>query len=78
LLNESLPHLFAGLAARVLATAWAGFRLQGSKNLYDTYNHVVTAGQCDGFDPLGSWWDENGTHEVRYMLLIIVHILTFL
>ncbi|KAJ7938180.1 hypothetical protein B0H13DRAFT_1941904 [Mycena leptocephala] len=35
------PASFCRLAARVLATAWAGFRLQGSKNLYDTYNHVM-------------------------------------
>jgi len=58
LLNESLPHLFAGLAARALALAWAGFRVQGNRNLLTTYYHVISTGKCDGHDPLGSWWDQ--------------------
>ncbi|KAJ7656674.1 hypothetical protein B0H17DRAFT_1098091 [Mycena rosella] len=64
LLNESLPHLFAGLAARALATGWAGFRVQGNKNLYSTYMNVISTGQCDGLNPLESWWDESGLNEI--------------
>ncbi|KAJ7145853.1 hypothetical protein C8R44DRAFT_3674 [Mycena epipterygia] len=52
LLNESLPHLFSVLAAHVLATAW----------------HVVSAGACEGFDPLGSWWNQTGPHEIAALI----------
>ncbi|KAJ7141871.1 hypothetical protein C8R43DRAFT_1238280 [Mycena crocata] len=68
LLNESLPHLFAGLAARVLAMAWAGFRVQGNSNLLQTYYHVINTGKCDGFDPLGSWWNQSGSHEIASLV----------
>ncbi|KAJ7468593.1 hypothetical protein FB451DRAFT_1400957 [Mycena latifolia] len=68
LLNESLPHLFAGLAARVLATAWAGFRVRGNNNLFETYTHVINAGACGGFDPMGNWWYENGAHEIAALV----------
>ncbi|KAJ6482871.1 hypothetical protein C8R47DRAFT_575194 [Mycena vitilis] len=74
LLNESLPHLFAGLAARVLATAWAGFRVQGNINLYSTYLHVITAGECHGFDPLGGWWNESGAHEIAGLVSNAVNL----
>ncbi|KAJ7279025.1 hypothetical protein C8J57DRAFT_152354 [Mycena rebaudengoi] len=82
LLNESLPHLFAGLAARVLGTAWAGFRVQGSINLYSTYLHVVKSGPCRGFDPLNSWWDESEAHEIAGLVsnavtLLAIAALTF-
>ncbi|KAJ7223024.1 hypothetical protein GGX14DRAFT_656898 [Mycena pura] len=69
LLNESLPHLFAGLAARALSTGWAGFRVHGNINLYNAYTHVITTGNCDGIDPLGSWWDQSGPVEIAGVLL---------
>ncbi|KAJ6542627.1 hypothetical protein B0H19DRAFT_1267865 [Mycena capillaripes] len=74
LLNESLPHLFAGLAARVLATAWGGFRVQGNADLYDTYLHVVTAGQCNGRGPLDSWWNHSGAHEIATLVSNAVNL----
>ncbi|KAF8183836.1 hypothetical protein K438DRAFT_1974862 [Mycena galopus ATCC 62051] len=46
LLNESLPHLFAGLAARALALAWAGFRVQGNRNLLTTYYMSLALGNA--------------------------------
>ncbi|KAJ7073263.1 hypothetical protein B0H15DRAFT_63472 [Mycena belliarum] len=74
LLNESLPHLFAGLAARVLATAWAGFRVRGNQNLYGTYRHVVDAGPCAGFDPMGGWWGDNDMHAVAALICNAVNL----
>ncbi|KAJ7777583.1 hypothetical protein DFH07DRAFT_797297 [Mycena maculata] len=64
LLNESLPHLFAGLAARALATGWAGFRVQGDKNLYSVYQNVIQAGACGGYDPMGTWWNGDAQHGI--------------
>ncbi|KAF7320921.1 hypothetical protein HMN09_00178800 [Mycena chlorophos] len=61
LLNESLPHLFASLAARALATGWAAFRVHGNQNLYTEYQHVIAVGACHGFDPMGDWWSQDGT-----------------
>ncbi|KAF7373391.1 hypothetical protein MSAN_00548700 [Mycena sanguinolenta] len=74
LLNESLPHLFAGLAARALATAWAGFRVRGNSNLLETYYHVIDAGKCDGFDPLGTWWNQTTTHGILGLVANIVNL----
>ncbi|KAJ6619019.1 hypothetical protein B0H10DRAFT_2027299 [Mycena sp. CBHHK59/15] len=74
LLNESLPHLFAGLAARVLGTAWAGFRVQGNINLYDTYLHVINTGPCNGFDPMGTWWNQSGAHEIATLVSNAVNL----
>ncbi|KAJ6468965.1 hypothetical protein DFH09DRAFT_493010 [Mycena vulgaris] len=74
LLNESLPHLFAGLAARVLSTAWAGFRVRGNMNLYSTYLHVIKTGECDGYDPLGSWWDESNTNEIAGLVSNVLNL----
>ncbi|KAK7055176.1 hypothetical protein R3P38DRAFT_2845599 [Favolaschia claudopus] len=82
LLNESLPHLFAGLAARALAAGWSGFRVKGTSNLYDTYLHVVETGKCRGFDPLGDWWTHNTSHEIislvfNAVLLVLMGGLTY-
>ena len=63
----------ARLAARALATAWAGFRVRGNSNLLETYYHVIDAGQCDGFDPLGDWWNHTTYHGVRVRFLILVY-----
>ncbi|KAJ7041225.1 hypothetical protein C8F04DRAFT_1080663 [Mycena alexandri] len=68
LLNESLPHLFAGFAARLLATAWGGFRVQGNINLYTTYLNVITTGKCNGFDPMGDWWSDSAPNEVAVLI----------
>ncbi|KAF7326873.1 hypothetical protein MVEN_02581200 [Mycena venus] len=73
-LNESLPHLLAGLAARVLATAWASFRVKGNMNLLDTYYHVVSAGKCDGYDPLRSWWNQSASHEIAGLVSNAVNL----
>ncbi|KAJ7160792.1 hypothetical protein C8R46DRAFT_1223134 [Mycena filopes] len=68
LLNESLPHLFAGFAARLLATAWGGFRVQGNINLFNTYSHVITDGKCNGFNPMGYWWSQSAPNEVAVLI----------
>ncbi|KAJ7482310.1 hypothetical protein B0H11DRAFT_1218586 [Mycena galericulata] len=64
LLNESLPHLFASLAARAMATGWAGFRVRGNINLQNTYDLVIQTGPCNGFDPMADWWDANTTNGI--------------
>ncbi|KAJ7058121.1 hypothetical protein C8F01DRAFT_1149615 [Mycena amicta] len=74
LLNESLPHLFASLAARALSTGWASFRIHGNNNLYGEYQHVITVGKCDGFDPLGDWWSQGGI-EIAALVFNILDLL---
>ncbi|KAF7297186.1 hypothetical protein MIND_00951700 [Mycena indigotica] len=74
LLNESLPHLFAALAARALSLGWAGFRLSGNMNLYHAYEHVIAVGKCNGFDPMGDWWSQGGIE----VAALVFNLLDFL
>ncbi|KAF9491128.1 hypothetical protein BDN71DRAFT_101099 [Pleurotus eryngii] len=54
--NESIPHLVASLAACILGTAWAGARIQTAKSWYWIYRRYIMLGSCDGTDLLGDWF----------------------
>ncbi|CAK5275555.1 unnamed protein product [Mycena citricolor] len=64
LLNESLPHLIAGLAARTLAIAWGSFRVRGNINLVAVYFSVIDSGPCQGRNIMGDWWKQNNLHDI--------------
>ncbi|KAF4586215.1 hypothetical protein EYR38_010489 [Pleurotus pulmonarius] len=54
--NESIPHLVASLAACILGTAWAGARIQTAKSWHWMYRRYIMFGSCDGTDLLGDWF----------------------
>ncbi|KAG9217751.1 hypothetical protein CCMSSC00406_0003560 [Pleurotus cornucopiae] len=54
--NESIPHLVASLAACILGTAWAGARIQTAKSWHWMYRRYIMLGSCDGTDLLGDWF----------------------
>lgn len=64
ILNESLPHLCAGLAGYVLGTAWASYRVWVTGDLMSAYRKIIVVGQCDGYDVLGTWWGLREQHTV--------------
>ncbi|KAK7035392.1 hypothetical protein VNI00_011923 [Paramarasmius palmivorus] len=69
ILNESLPHLVAGLAGHALVTGWAGFRVENSDNVQELYKTLIVEGTCDNTDFLGSWWDVRNSHTIPTVVL---------
>jgi hypothetical protein len=63
-LNESLPHLGAALAAHILGTAWAAYRVSSTETLRAEYMSLISGGACKGVDMLGDWWEVRKLHAV--------------
>ncbi|KAF7307690.1 hypothetical protein MKEN_01129000 [Mycena kentingensis (nom. inval.)] len=75
LLNESLPHLFAALAARALSAGWASFRVHGNNNLHAAYLHVLAI-RCGQFDPMGDWWNRTSPQIVALVFNVLDLVLS--
>ncbi|PPQ78280.1 hypothetical protein CVT25_011739 [Psilocybe cyanescens] len=81
-LNESIPHLGAGLFGHILGTAWAGYRVYSIHGLMDRYRNHIVPDACNGRDFMGDWW-ENRTDDaialvsLQAVALILVSYLSY-
>ncbi|TFK69793.1 hypothetical protein BDN72DRAFT_839955 [Pluteus cervinus] len=76
ILNESLPHLFVGIAGHTLGTTWAGSRIVITRNLAVLYELAIVKGSCHGVDPLGSWWQARAMRAVPILVMNATAALT--
>ncbi|KAH9481284.1 hypothetical protein JR316_0005806 [Psilocybe cubensis] len=68
ILNESIPHLGAGLLGHLLGTAWAAYRVHFTKSLMDQYRNEIIPNACDGRDFMGNWWEDS----IKFILPLVV------
>ncbi|ESK85633.1 hypothetical protein Moror_9971 [Moniliophthora roreri MCA 2997] len=75
ILNESLPHLVAGLAGHALVTGWGGFRVENTDSIQDLYQSLIVKGTCNNTDFLGGWWETRYSHTIPTLVLNAVALI---
>jgi len=64
LLNESIPHLVAGLSGHILGAIWSCYRVSSMQSLRTIYQNQIVPEACGNHDLLGDWWDNRIQHAV--------------
>ena len=64
-MNQSIPHLGAGLLGHVLGTAWRGYRVHFLENLRDRYEQDILPRACNNQDFLEGFFERRIEDAVR-------------
>jgi hypothetical protein len=70
LLNESIPHIIAGLVTHVMATSWSAAQLTYTETFRVSFNRIITQGACGGVSFLApDFWKARAYAEIPILAL---------
>ncbi|CUA74842.1 Protein FMP27, mitochondrial [Rhizoctonia solani] len=69
ILNESVPHMAAGLFTQALSTGWSAFQMARSASFQARYNEVIVRGACSGVDVLPGYFAHRRADEIPIVVL---------
>ncbi|KAJ1305746.1 hypothetical protein OPQ81_010478 [Rhizoctonia solani] len=64
ILNESVPHMVAGLFTQTLSTGWSAFQMARSASFQAQYKETIVRGACSGVDVLPDYFSHRTTDEI--------------
>ena len=64
ILNESIPHLIAGLVTQALSTGWSAFQMARSTSFRARYETIIVRGACSGVDVLPDYFSHRTKDEI--------------
>ncbi|KLO11581.1 hypothetical protein SCHPADRAFT_905925 [Schizopora paradoxa] len=74
-LNESIPHLCAGLAGLALSTGWVAFQIRRNDTFETLFRVLVTQDSCNGIDLLGPYWAKRRAFFIPILTFNIISLL---
>lgn len=69
ILNESVPHLAAGLFTQALSTGWSAFQMARSSSFKTKYETAIVRGACAGVDILPDYFAHRTKDEIPIVVL---------
>ncbi|KAG8733794.1 hypothetical protein FRC11_002244 [Ceratobasidium sp. 423] len=64
ILNESVPHMVAGLFTQALSTGWSAFQMARSASFRAQYEETIVRGACSGVDVLPDYFAHRTADEI--------------
>ncbi|KAG8771056.1 hypothetical protein FRC12_003877 [Ceratobasidium sp. 428] len=78
ILNESVPHLVAGLFTQTLSTGWSAFQMARSSSFRAQYEATIVRGACSGVDVLPDYFSHRTQDEIPIVVLNGIFLLTMI
>ncbi|KAL5631906.1 hypothetical protein ACGC1H_000065 [Rhizoctonia solani] len=72
ILNESVPHMVAGLFTQALSTGWSAFQMARSASFRARYEEVIVRGACSGVDVLPGYFAHRTADEIPIVVFNVV------
>ncbi|ELU37114.1 hypothetical protein AG1IA_08859 [Rhizoctonia solani AG-1 IA] len=76
ILNESVPHMVAGLFTQALSTGWSAFQMARSASFRAQYGETIVRGACSGVDVLPEYFTHRTTDEIPIVVFNAVFLIT--
>ncbi|CEL54120.1 hypothetical protein RSOLAG1IB_06831 [Rhizoctonia solani AG-1 IB] len=76
ILNESIPHMVAGLFTQALSTGWSAFQMARSASFRAQYGETIVRGACSGVDVLPDYFTHRTTDEIPIVVFNAVFLVT--
>ncbi|CAE6515502.1 unnamed protein product [Rhizoctonia solani] len=76
ILNESVPHMVAGLFTQALSTGWSAFQMARSVSFRAQYGETIVRGACSGIDVLPEYFSHRTTDEIPIVVLNAIFLVT--
>ncbi|KAH7322283.1 hypothetical protein B0J17DRAFT_245001 [Rhizoctonia solani] len=78
ILNESVPHMVAGLFTQALSTGWSAFQMARSTSFRAQYGETIVRGACSGVDVLPDYFSHRTTDEIPIVVLNAIFLVTLI
>ncbi|KAG9092016.1 hypothetical protein FS749_016063 [Ceratobasidium sp. UAMH 11750] len=78
ILNESIPHLVAGLFTHALSTGWSAFQMARSSSFRVQYEAAIVRGACSGVDVLPDYFSHRTQDEIPIVVLNGIFLATMI
>ncbi|QRV96554.1 hypothetical protein RhiJN_24572 [Ceratobasidium sp. AG-Ba] len=78
ILNESVPHMVAGLFTQTLSTGWSAFQMARSSSFRAQYEATIVRGACAGVDVLPDYFSHRTTDEIPIVVLNGIFLVTMI
>ncbi|KAG9121326.1 hypothetical protein FRC07_002746 [Ceratobasidium sp. 392] len=78
ILNESIPHLVAGVFTQVLSTGWSAFQMARSSSFRAQYETTIVRGACSGVDVLPDYFSHRTEDEIPIVVLNGIFLITMI
>ncbi|KAG8745420.1 hypothetical protein FRC10_008130 [Ceratobasidium sp. 414] len=78
ILNESIPHLVAGLFTQALSTGWSAFQMARSSSFRAQYEATIVRGACSGVDVLPEYFSHRTQDEIPIVVLNGIFLATMI
>ncbi|CAE6349584.1 unnamed protein product [Rhizoctonia solani] len=78
ILNESVPHMVAGLFTQALSTGWSAFQMARSASFRAQYGETIVRGACSGVDVLPDYFTHRTTDEIPIVVFNAVFLITMI
>ncbi|CAE6512441.1 unnamed protein product [Rhizoctonia solani] len=78
ILNESVPHMVAGLFTQALSTGWSAFQMARSASFRAQYEETIVRGACSGVDVLPDYFSHRTADEIPIIVFNGIFLVTMI